>query len=168
MISQYQIIQRNVECAVGGGKIYVIFIKGFKKVWCGYVCCGSFKVKLVTKRCIFNYSNFRGFTSITLLAFLPLDTLFASITFFTLFALRTGVSFFPLNTLDTLFASVPFVALFALWTGVSFFPLDTLLTSIAFVPFLSFLSFFPLDTPAHQYRLYLPSRPAAQCPLYPL
>ena len=41
MISQYQIIQRNVKCAVGGGKIYVIFIKGFIKVWCGYVCCGG-------------------------------------------------------------------------------------------------------------------------------
>ena len=103
MISQYQIIQRNVKCAVGGGKIYVIFIKGFKKVWCGYVCCGGFKVKLVIKRCIFNHSNLRGFTSISLLAFLPLDILFTSVTFVALFTLRTGVPFLSLRS------SIPFL-----------------------------------------------------------
>lgn len=134
MISQYQIIQRNVKCAVGGGKIYVIFIKGLKKVWCGYVCCGGFKVKLVIKRCIFNHSNLRGFTSISLLAFLPLDTLLTSISFIALFALRSSITLIPFRPLNTLFSLRTFwtlrsgntlfslrsgtatVALYALWT----------------------------------------------------
>lgn len=118
----------------------MIFIKGFKKVWCGYVCCGGFKVKLVTKRSIFNHSNIRGFTSIPLLTFLPLNTLFASIAFVALFTLRTGVTFLPL---DTLLTSIAFVALLTLRSSiafVAFFPLNTLNTLLTGIAFLTLLA----------------------------
>lgn len=72
----------------------MIFIKGFKQVWCCNIFCGSSEIQFIAERRIFDNCNCGRFTGIPFFALDPLNALFS---------LRSGAAFISLNTLRSKF-----------------------------------------------------------------